>query len=103
MTVVVASDPQLVGKFFAGMGIGALQTQVPVYITEISPTKIRGALIIFGTIWLVPTSPRAHSRSSMGIFFSSICLKVIADKTPLDWLTPVYIQVRTSAISEAIS
>ena len=29
-------------KFFAGAGIGAVQSTLPLYINELSPTQIRG-------------------------------------------------------------
>ena len=40
-----AASPELLmaGRFLAGLGAGAGCTYVPVYLTEIAPTKIRGS------------------------------------------------------------
>jgi MFS family permease len=43
--------PQLVGKLFAGIGVGCMQLALPTYISEIAPYKIRGAMVAFYNIW----------------------------------------------------
>lgn len=35
----------LVAKFFSGMGVGMLQATLPVYLSEIAPTQLRGFFI----------------------------------------------------------
>ena len=35
----------LVAKLFSGMGVGMLQATMPVYLSEIAPTQLRGFLI----------------------------------------------------------
>jgi SP family general alpha glucoside:H+ symporter-like MFS transporter len=35
----------LIAKLFAGIGVGSLQATLPVYISEHSPTQLRGFLI----------------------------------------------------------
>lgn len=38
-------------KLLAGMGIGALQMTLPVYIAEFSPVNIRGSMVLAYGIW----------------------------------------------------
>jgi MFS transporter, SP family, general alpha glucoside:H+ symporter len=38
-------DHWLVAKLLSGMGVGMLQATLPFYISEISPTQLRGFLI----------------------------------------------------------
>lgn len=35
----------LVAKLFAGMGVGMLQSTLPLYLAEISPTQLKGLFI----------------------------------------------------------
>lgn len=35
----------LVAKLFSGMGVGMLQSTMPVYLSEIAPTQLKGFLI----------------------------------------------------------
>jgi len=35
----------LAAKLFSGMGVGMLQATMPVYLSEIAPTQLRGFLI----------------------------------------------------------
>ncbi|WWC60749.1 uncharacterized protein I303_103325 [Kwoniella dejecticola CBS 10117] len=41
----------LVAKLFSGIGVGMLQTTLPVYIAEIAPNNLRGFLINAYTFW----------------------------------------------------
>ncbi|KAJ7947327.1 Inositol transporter like [Quillaja saponaria] len=47
--VIMASAPNptvlIVGRFFVGLGVGMASMTSPLYISEASPTKIRGALV----------------------------------------------------------
>lgn len=38
-------------KFLAGFGVGAVQSTLPVYITEWAPVNIRGAMLIAYGLW----------------------------------------------------
>jgi MFS family permease len=38
-------------KVLAGFGVGAIQSTLPVYITEWAPVNIRGAMILAYGIW----------------------------------------------------
>lgn len=38
-------DHWLVAKLFSGTGVGMLQATMPVYLSEIAPTQLRGFLI----------------------------------------------------------
>lgn len=38
-------DHWLVAKLFSGAGVGMLQATMPVYLSEIAPTQLRGFLI----------------------------------------------------------
>ncbi|WVR05517.1 hypothetical protein IAU60_002535 [Kwoniella sp. DSM 27419] len=71
----------LVGKLFAGHGVGCLQICIPTYISEISPVPIRGAMLTMYNIWW-----------SIGSLFAPVALQVLGRKAPLDWKTPIYTQ-----------
>ncbi|KAI8407701.1 hypothetical protein FOFC_13142 [Fusarium oxysporum] len=43
----------VVGRFIGGIGIGQLSMVVPLYIAEISPPEIRGALLVFEELSIV--------------------------------------------------
>jgi SP family general alpha glucoside:H+ symporter-like MFS transporter len=43
----------LIAKLFAGIGVGSLQATLPVYISEHSPTQLRGFLINAYTLWVI--------------------------------------------------
>ncbi|KAI0483399.1 general substrate transporter [Xylariaceae sp. FL0804] len=43
----------LVAKLFSGIGVGMLQATVPVYLTEIAPTQLKGLLINAYSFWFV--------------------------------------------------
>lgn len=38
-------DHWLVAKLFSGMGVGMLQSTMPLYLSELAPTQLRGLLI----------------------------------------------------------
>lgn len=48
-SVILASAPNpavlLVGRVFVGLGVGMASMASPLYISEASPTKVRGALV----------------------------------------------------------
>ncbi|RBR21100.1 hypothetical protein FVER53590_10607 [Fusarium verticillioides] len=71
----------LVAKLFSGMGVGMLQSTMPLYISEISPTQLRGFFINAYSFWFV-----------LGQLFASVALKELKANDPLDFRTPIYTQ-----------
>ncbi|RSH90257.1 hypothetical protein EHS25_001591 [Saitozyma podzolica] len=71
----------LVGKLFAGIGVGSMQFTIPTYITEVSPVRIRGMMLMLYNFWF-----------SVGSFFAPVALQVMYKKNPENYLTPVYTQ-----------
>ncbi|XP_076906006.1 putative plastidic glucose transporter 1 [Bidens hawaiensis] len=72
-------DQLLWGRFFVGLGIGANAVLVPIYISEVAPTKYRGAL---GSLCQIGTCT--------GII-ASLCLGVFSETDPHWWRTMLYI------------
>ncbi|KAM0011574.1 putative major facilitator, sugar transporter, major facilitator superfamily [Helianthus debilis subsp. tardiflorus] len=72
-------DQLLWGRFFVGLGIGANAVLVPIYISEVAPTKYRGSL---GSVCQIGTC--------MGII-ASLCLGVFSETDPHWWRTMLYI------------
>jgi MFS family permease len=71
----------LIAKLLAGIGVGCLQSTLPVYLSECAPTRTRGGLLMCYSPWW-----------SIGSFFAYIVLNVMAKERPLNWLAPVYTQ-----------
>ncbi|KAH7115107.1 putative MFS alpha-glucoside transporter [Dendryphion nanum] len=71
----------LVAKMLAGMGLGCLQVTLPAYITEISPNRIRGSVLMTYNMWW-----------TIGTFFAYLAMEVLSKVDKNDWLTPVYTQ-----------
>ncbi|KAM0421157.1 hypothetical protein ACHAPT_011049 [Fusarium lateritium] len=71
----------LVAKLFGGIGVGCLQTTIPTYISEVAPTRIRGAMLMGYSLWWIT-----------GQFFAPVALQVMLEKDPDNYLTPVYTQ-----------
>ncbi|KAG4139180.1 hypothetical protein ERO13_D07G175400v2 [Gossypium hirsutum] len=69
----------LLGRFLVGLGIGVNTVLVPIYISEVAPTKYRGSL---GTL--------SHIGTCLGIIFS-LCLGIPAEHDPHWWRTMFYI------------
>ncbi|KAL6143934.1 hypothetical protein ACLB2K_054629 [Fragaria x ananassa] len=72
-------DEVLLGRFLVGLGIGVNTVLVPIYISEIAPTKYRGSL---GTLCQIGTC--------LGII-SSLCLGIPSETDPHWWRTMLYI------------
>lgn len=70
-----------VAKLFSGIGVGSLQFITPTYVTEISPARIRGLLLVMYNFWF-----------SVGSFFASIALQSMFTKDPYNYKTPIYTQ-----------
>lgn len=49
-----------VGRFVAGLGVGALSANVPVYVGELAPKNIRGTLVV-----RLPPAPSLLSNRSL--------------------------------------
>ncbi|KAJ5083309.1 hypothetical protein N7456_012736 [Penicillium angulare] len=71
----------LVAKLFSGMGVGMLQSTLPLYLSEIAPTQLRGFYINAYSFWFV-----------LGQIFASVALNRLNDTEPLDFRTPIYTQ-----------
>ncbi|KAB8218924.1 general substrate transporter [Aspergillus novoparasiticus] len=74
-------DHWLVAKLFSGMGVGMLQSTLPVYLSEIAPTQLRGFFINAYSFWFV-----------VGQIFASVALNRLHSIDPLDFRTPIYTQ-----------
>ncbi|KAE8372412.1 general substrate transporter [Aspergillus bertholletiae] len=74
-------DHWLVAKLFSGMGVGMLQSTLPIYLSEIAPTQLRGFFINAYSFWFV-----------VGQIFASVALNRLNAVTPLDFRTPIYTQ-----------
>ncbi|KAH6967855.1 general substrate transporter [Ilyonectria sp. MPI-CAGE-AT-0026] len=71
----------LVAKLFSGMGVGMLQATLPLYLSEIAPTQLRGFFINAYSFWFV-----------LGQLFASVALNRLNAADPLDFRTPIYSQ-----------
>lgn len=71
----------LAAKVLAGAGLGMLQCTLPLYLTELAPTAVRGFYINAYTLWFIA-----------GKLFASIALNSLDRLAPLDFRTPVYTQ-----------
>ncbi|KAM0938990.1 putative major facilitator, sugar transporter, major facilitator superfamily [Dioscorea sansibarensis] len=72
-------DEMLLGRFLVGLGIGVNTALVPIYISEVSPTKYRGSL---GTTSQIGTC--------LGII-ASLCLGIPSEGYPHWWRTMLYL------------
>ncbi|CAH1425783.1 unnamed protein product [Lactuca virosa] len=72
-------DQLLWGRFFVGLGIGANAVLVPIYISEVAPTKYRGTL---GSVCQIGTCTGIIASLFLGIF---------SDSDPHWWRTMLYI------------
>ena len=64
----------MVGRFLAGLGVGAVSLLSPMYIAEIAPATIRGRLVVLNQLALV-----------IGILCAYIVPCVLADTGPDNW------------------
>ncbi|KAH9835852.1 general substrate transporter [Rhodofomes roseus] len=83
-TATVHSIVQLViGRFIAGLGVGALSAIVPLYNGETAPKALRGMLLVLYQVQII-----------MGIFISYVIdLGTHAIKGPASWRIPVGLQI----------
>ncbi|KAJ6024835.1 hypothetical protein N7540_005632 [Penicillium herquei] len=71
----------LIAKLFSGLGVGMLQSTVPLYLSEIAPTQLRGFYINAYSFWFV-----------IGQLFASVALNSLNKSDPMDFRTPIYTQ-----------
>ncbi|KAJ5871638.1 uncharacterized protein N7529_003991 [Penicillium soppii] len=74
-------DHWLVAKLFSGMGVGMLQSTMPLYLSEIAPTQLRGFYINAYSFWFV-----------LGQIFASVALQELSAHDPYDFRVPIYTQ-----------
>ncbi|KAF4980631.1 hypothetical protein FZEAL_3380 [Fusarium zealandicum] len=68
-------------KILAGIGVGALQSTLPVYITERAPSNIRGAMVLSYGLW-----------NTLGKFLAPLVLLICEKQGPLNYKTPIVTQ-----------
>ncbi|KAH6894644.1 general substrate transporter [Thelonectria olida] len=68
-------------KILAGIGVGALQSTLPVYISEWSPNNIRGAMVLTYGVW-----------NTLGKFLAPLILLVSEKQDPNEFRTPIVTQ-----------
>ncbi|KAH8897928.1 MFS general substrate transporter [Thozetella sp. PMI_491] len=68
-------------KLLAGIGVGGIQSTLPVYITEWSPANIRGGMVLLYGFW-----------NSWGKFLPPMVLTLVQASDPLNYKVPIYTQ-----------
>ncbi|KAL2676510.1 hypothetical protein Neosp_010270 [[Neocosmospora] mangrovei] len=68
-------------KILAGIGVGALQSTLPVYIAEWSPSNIRGAMVLTYGVW-----------NTLGKFLAPLVLLICEKQNPMNYKTPILTQ-----------
>ncbi|KAH8896271.1 general substrate transporter [Thozetella sp. PMI_491] len=81
-----------VAKLIAGMGLGMMQATYPVYISELSPTQIRGGLTTAYQFWNV-----------LSHIFSPLALRELSYSDPYNFKAPIYTQWGMLAVMLAIN
>jgi sugar porter (SP) family MFS transporter len=71
----------LVAKLLSGMGVGMLQSTMPVYLSEIAPTQLRGFFINAYSFWFI-----------IGQLFASVALYEMKATDPYNYKVPIYTQ-----------
>lgn len=68
-------------KLLAGIGIGAIQATLPVYVMEWAPSNIRGALMVAYGFW-----------NTIGKFLANLVLIVVQRSDPNNFKKPILTQ-----------
>lgn len=68
-------------KILAGIGIGAIQSTLPVYVAEWSPVNIRGIMVVAYGVW-----------NYVGCFLAPVVLYVVQKRDVSEWRLSVYTQ-----------
>ncbi|ORY35812.1 putative sugar transporter [Naematelia encephala] len=71
----------LIAKFFSGLGVGMMQATIPMYISEHSPTQLRGFFINSYTFWFV-----------VGQLLAPVALREMNARDPTNFRVPIYTQ-----------
>ncbi|ORY58349.1 sugar transporter [Leucosporidium creatinivorum] len=79
--VAVNWSQWLGAKILAGVGVGGMQGALPMYISEIAPVQLRGALINAYSAWFV-----------FGQFLAPLILQTQNKTHPMEFRTPIYSQ-----------
>ncbi|TVY42986.1 Alpha-glucosides permease [Lachnellula occidentalis] len=80
MTETFASrwDHWLVAKLLSGMGVGMLQSTMPLYLSEIAPTQLKGFFINAYSLWFI-----------LGQLFASVALYELKAADPYNYKWPM--------------
>ncbi|ODN75042.1 hypothetical protein L202_06262 [Cryptococcus amylolentus CBS 6039] len=81
----------LLAKLFSGIGVGMLQATLPVYLSEISPTQVRGFFINAYSFWFC-----------LGQLFASVALNELKAMDPYNYKIAIYSQWPMVAIMGVI-
>ncbi|TYJ54173.1 hypothetical protein B9479_005184 [Cryptococcus floricola] len=81
----------LLAKLFSGIGVGMLQATLPVYLSEISPTQVRGFFINAYSFWFC-----------LGQLFASVALNELKAMDPYNYKIAIYSQWPMIAIMGVI-
>lgn len=65
----------------AGVGIGAIQATLPIYVMEWSPVNIRGAMVVAYGFWNV-----------IGKFLANLVLMLVQTSDPNNYKIPILTQ-----------
>ncbi|KAI8657187.1 MFS domain-containing protein [Fusarium keratoplasticum] len=68
-------------KILAGIGVGALQSTLPVYIAEWSPSNIRGAMVLTYGVW-----------NTLGKFLAPLVLLICEKQNPMNYKMSILTQ-----------
>ncbi|TVY39069.1 General alpha-glucoside permease [Lachnellula subtilissima] len=74
-------DHWLVAKLLSGMGVGMLQSTMPLYLSEIAPTQLKGFFINAYSLWFI-----------LGQLFASVALYQLKLVDPYNYKVPIYTQ-----------
>ncbi|TVY14735.1 General alpha-glucoside permease [Lachnellula arida] len=74
-------DHWLVAKLLSGMGVGMLQSTMPLYLSEIAPTQLKGFFINAYSLWFI-----------LGQLFASVALYELKVVDPYNYKVPIYTQ-----------
>jgi MFS family permease len=68
-------------KLLAGMGVGCIQSTLPIYITEWAPVNIRGAMLLAYSV-----------LNNVGGFIAPLLLNFLQKSRPTDYKTSILTQ-----------
>lgn len=68
-------------KLLAGVGVGCIQSTLPVYVTEWAPANIRGAMILTYGFW-----------NRIGSFLGPMVLTIVQASDPKNFKIPILTQ-----------